>query len=90
MTVTFTVSPSASLITMPKLICTSSLCGRLADQRAGFVHIVQAQFVGSGDVDQHAAAPLHPAFFHQRPADGLPSGFERGVLAGAVAVPIIA
>ena len=61
-----------------------------ADQRAGFVDVVQAQLAGAGDVDQHAARALHAAFFHQRRTDGLARGFDGRVLAVADAVPIMA
>ena len=90
MTVIFTSSPMASFITTPKLICTSSFCGGVADQGAGFIHLVQAQPAGSSDVDQHSACAAHAAGFHQRATDRLLGRDTAAFSPLAEAVPIMA
>src|SRR5579862_8778178 len=40
-----------------------------ANQRAGFVHFVQAEAAGAGDVDEDSARATDAAGFHQRATD---------------------
>jgi len=62
-----------------------------ADQRAGFVDLVQAERAGTGDVDQNAAAPRNAAGVE---AAGKLMAFRAAITAAfspaAVAVPIMA